>query len=89
VSETIKISKESKEELLRIAAELQAREGRKVALDDAIRYLLSKGEGAKRPELLDAACKKAEGFERAYKEMISERRKDEERTRRNETSMLR
>ena len=39
MSETIKISKESKEELLRIAAELQAREGRRVDLDDAIRYL--------------------------------------------------
>jgi hypothetical protein len=89
VSETIKIPKESEEELLRITAELQAREGRKVDMDDAIRYLLSKGGRAKRPELLDAACKKAEGFERAYKEMISERRRDEERTRRNETSMLR
>jgi len=29
-----------------------------VDLDDVIRYLLSKGGRAKRPELLDAACKK-------------------------------
>ncbi|MEM0118120.1 MAG: hypothetical protein QXV32_06710 [Conexivisphaerales archaeon] len=80
--ETIKISKEAKEELLRVAAELQAKEGRRVDLDEAIKYLLTKGGRAKRPELLDAACKKTEGFETAYQEMMTERRRYEERTHR-------
>ena len=82
VSETIKVSKEAKEGLVRVAAALQAQEGRRVDLDEAIRHLLSTGGRAKRPELLDAACRPAEGFEEAYAGMIGERRKDEERTRR-------
>jgi hypothetical protein len=44
VSETIKVSKEAKKELVRVAAELQAREGRRVDLDEAIKHLLRSGK---------------------------------------------
>lgn len=81
MSETIKISKEAKEELVRVAASLQAKEGRRVDLDEAIRHLLSKGR-TKNPALLEAACRPIPGFEKAYREMMAEREKDEERTRR-------
>jgi hypothetical protein len=44
VSETIKVSKEAKEELVRVAAALQAREGRRVDLDEALKHLLKTGK---------------------------------------------
>ena len=40
VSTTIKVSKSTKERLVRVAAKLQKRYGRRVSLDEAIRYLL-------------------------------------------------
>jgi predicted CopG family antitoxin len=74
---TISVTKDVKEALLRIASELQTRWGRRVDLNEVIRYLINKG--VKKPDLLDKACEPIEGFEEAYKELKEERRKDEER----------
>ena len=40
MSTTIKVSKSTKERLVRVAAKLQKRYGCRVSLDEAIRYLL-------------------------------------------------
>jgi predicted CopG family antitoxin len=77
---TISVTEDVKEALLKIAAELQMKLGRRVDLNDAIRYLLR--THVKRPVFLDEACRPIPGFEDAYKELRKERMGDEERTRR-------
>jgi len=76
---TISVTEDVKEALLRVASELQMKMGRRVDLNEAIRYLLSRN---KRPDLLEEACKPAPGFEEAYRELVEGRREDEERARR-------
>jgi predicted CopG family antitoxin len=73
---TISVTEDVKEALLKIASELQLKLGRRVDLNEAIRYLLTKG--IKRPDLLEKACRPISGFEDAYKELRKERMKDEE-----------
>jgi hypothetical protein len=77
---TISVTEDVKEALLRVASELQLKWGRRVDLNEAIRYLISKG--IKRPDLLERACRPVPGFKEAYKELRRERTKDEERARR-------
>lgn len=77
---TISVTEDVKEALLKIASELQLKLGRRVDLNEAIRYLLTKG--IKRPELLEQACRPIAGFDDAYKELRKERMEDEERARR-------
>lgn len=77
---TISVTEDVKERLLKIASELQLKWGRRVDLNEAIRYLLSKE--VRRPDLLDKACQPVEGFAETYGELRNERRKDEERARR-------
>jgi predicted CopG family antitoxin len=76
---TISVTEDVKEALLKVASELQIKLGRRVDLNEAIRYLLARN---KRPDLLEEACKPAPGFEEAYRELVEGRRKDEERARR-------
>ena len=76
---TISVTEDVKEALLRVASELQLRLGRRVDLNEAIRYLLLRD---KRPELLEEACRPVPGFEDAYRELMGERRRDEEEARR-------
>ncbi|MCC5998430.1 MAG: hypothetical protein LM573_05070 [Thermofilum sp.] len=76
---TISVTEDVKEALLRVASELQLKLGRRVDLNEAIRYLLIK---KRRPELLEEACKPVAGFEEAYRDLLEGRKKDEERTRR-------
>ncbi|MEM0272756.1 MAG: hypothetical protein QW514_09475 [Thermoprotei archaeon] len=73
VSETIKISKEAKEGLIRVAASLQAREGRRVTLDEALKYLL-RGR-VQRLELLEAAFEAVPTLR--VEDLYKERRRDE------------
>jgi len=73
---TISVTEDVKEALLKIASELQLKLGRRVDLNEAIRYLLTKG--IKRPDLLEKACRPISGFEDAYKELRKERMKDKE-----------
>jgi hypothetical protein len=78
MSETIKISKEAKEELVRVAASLQAREGRRVNLDDAIKHLLRTGR--RRPEVLSSLFGAVPSL--GLEDLSEEREKDERRTKR-------
>jgi len=77
---TISVTEDVKEALLKVASELQLKLGRGVDLNEAIRYLLTRGK--KDPNLLEEACKPIPEFELAYRELIEERRKDEGRARR-------
>jgi predicted CopG family antitoxin len=77
---TISVTEDVKEALLKIASELQIKRGRRIDLNEAIRYLLNMR--VKRPDLLEEACKPVPGFEEAYEELKKERMKDEERARR-------
>lgn len=54
VSTTITVSESLRAELLRLAAELQMRLGRKVDYEDVIRYLIS--QGRRDVQLLRSAC---------------------------------
>ncbi|MGB9759550.1 MAG: VapB-type antitoxin [Thermoproteota archaeon] len=74
---TISVTEDVKEALLKIASELQIKRGRRVDLNEAIRYLLNMR--VKRPDLLEEACKPVHGFEEAYEELKKERMRDEER----------
>jgi hypothetical protein len=75
---TISVTEDVKEALLKVAAELQMKLGKRVDLNEAIRYLLTRN---KRPDLLEEACRPVPGFEEAYRELVRERGKDEERAR--------
>ena len=76
----IRVSESTKRELLRYAAELQARLGRRVSLDEAIASLLR--EARRRPDLLLMACSPAPSPEKMIRELYEERRRDEERAKR-------
>jgi len=78
VSTTIKVSKITKERLVRVAAKLQERYGRRVDLDEAIRYLLELEE--RRPELLDSIVGSVPTL--SIEELYQERKRDEERIKR-------
>lgn len=77
----IRVSESTKRELLRYAAELQAKLGRKVSLDEAIANLLREAKG-KRPDLLLMACSPVPLPEEVIEELYRERRRDEERAKR-------
>lgn len=77
---TIAVTDDVKEMLLRVASELQLKFGRKVDLNDAIRYLAT--NKGRKPELLEIVTKPVHGFNEAYKELIEERRRDERRANR-------
>ncbi|RLG50961.1 MAG: hypothetical protein DRN96_06455 [Thermoproteota archaeon] len=76
----IRVSEAVKRELVRYAAELQAKLGRKVSLDMAISFLLREVR-VRRPNLLFEACVEGDG-EEALRVLYSERAGDEERARR-------
>lgn len=76
VSETIKVSKETKHSLIKVAARLQESTGKRVNFDQAIQHLISLSE--KRPDLLDKAFGSVRGLN--LQELYKERRLDEQRT---------
>lgn len=81
VMTTIAVTDEVKEKLLKVASELQIKLGRRVDLDEALRFVLSERE--KKPWLLDAACRHVPDAEKVAKEALDElyreRKLDEER----------
>lgn len=79
MSETIKLSKETKEGLLRVAAEIQARTGRRTSFDEAIRHLLESGR-MKRSELLASMFGIAPHV--TVEDLLKEREIDERRSKR-------
>lgn len=78
MSVTIRVSRLTKEMLTRVAARLQERYGRRVDLDEAIRYLLGLEE--RRPELLESVVGSVPSL--SVEELYEERKRDEERARR-------
>ncbi len=78
MSESIKVSKHTKESLLRVAARLQERVGRRVDLDEAVAHLLM--DHHKRSDLLERVFASVPKL--AVKELYRERRLDEARARR-------
>src|SRR2546428_12789894 len=60
---TVAVTEEVKRRLLRVASELQLKLRRKVDLNEAISYLLTREK--RRPDLLDAASRPIPGFEEA------------------------
>jgi len=78
MSETVKVSKETKKTLFRVASRLQARSGRRVNLDEAINHLLGLEE--RNPALLDEAFRSIPKL--GVQELYEERRVDEARVKR-------
>ncbi|MGI0081204.1 MAG: VapB-type antitoxin [Nitrososphaerales archaeon] len=78
VSETIKVSKETKRSLVKVAARLQESVGKRVDFDEAIQHLMSLSE--KRPDLLDKAFGSIPGLK--VQDLHRERRADEQRAKR-------
>ncbi len=75
MSETIKVSKQTKQSLTRVAARLQEKTGKRVDFDEAIRHLLAKSEN--KPELLDKIFGSVPRMK--TEDLYSERRLDEKR----------
>ena len=82
VSSTIKVSKDTKDSLTKVAARLQEKSGKRVDLDEAIRHLLSTSNQSEeiKPELLDKLFGSVPQL--SVKDLHSERRLDEQRFRR-------
>ncbi len=78
MSETIKVSKETKHSLIKVAARLQESTGKRVDFDEAIKHLMELSE--KRPDLLDKAFGSVPGLKK--EDLYRERRLDELRAKR-------
>lgn len=78
---TIAVAEDVKRELLRVAAELQLKLGRKVDLNEAVRYLVAQRR-RRDPMLLKEACRPQGGARAAIDELWAERIRDDERTER-------
>ena len=78
---TIAVSEENRAKLLRIARELQKNLGKKVSFDEVISYLVGLyEEKQRRLEFFRLFCEPVEGasFEKAYRELVRARRKEEQ-----------
>lgn len=75
----ITIEDETKEELLKVAAQLQNRRREKINYDTTIKFLLENYQKIKDQERLRQACQKVEGInvDEVLEELYEERRKDE------------
>lgn len=74
---TISVTEDVKQKLLKVASELQLKLGRRVDLNDALRFLVD--ERGKNVELLEEACKPVIGVKEALEELQKERKHDENR----------
>lgn len=74
---TISVTDDVKQKLLKVASELQIKLGRRVDLNDAVRYLLDHGE--KNIQLLEKACIPTASAKEALDELEMERQLDEAR----------
>jgi septal ring factor EnvC (AmiA/AmiB activator) len=79
---TVSITEEVKAQLVKIAADLQKKKGRRVDLNEAIEYLVS-ARREKRPDLLEKTLAAIpHHYDSDYKLLTTERRKDELRSKR-------
>ena len=85
MSETIRVTKQTKEALLRVAARLQGQKGKRIDFDEAINHLIEQ-EGRNAPEsfmkFVGSAKKKGVNSTLLVGDLIKERRLDELRAKR-------
>ncbi|MGI0090641.1 MAG: hypothetical protein ACREBS_02930 [Nitrososphaerales archaeon] len=83
MSETIRVTRQTKEALLRVAARLQERKGRRVDFDEAINHLVTL-EGSRGPDSFMKFVGSVKGIKGAdlRSELAKERRLDELRAKR-------
>jgi len=75
---TIQVGEDTKIRLLKLAAKLQLELGRKVSIDEAIRFLLRKRKN--KDKLMSFfGCLKGRDIREAYKQLQELRREEEER----------
>ncbi|MFX0139640.1 MAG: hypothetical protein ACFFDN_38730 [Candidatus Hodarchaeota archaeon] len=76
---TITIDEKTKEELLKIAAELQIKRKEKINYDSAIKFLIENYMKKKNASKLKTACKKINGvvIDSVINDLYKERKKDE------------
>ena len=79
MSDTIKVSKETKQSLIRIAARLQENTGKRVDFDETIQHLMSL-TGDKKPDLLDKVFGSVPALR--TRDLYEERRLDKRRAKR-------
>lgn len=82
---TISISSDVRDELLKYAAELQLKFGKRVDLEEAVRHLLSLRK-PRDPRLLREACKPIHAGKSVLNELLEERKRDEHRLERKISS---
>jgi len=74
---TISVTEDVKQKLLKVASELQIKVGRRVDLNEALRFLLEQRQ--KNPKMLEEACKPTMDAQEAIDELQRERKLDETR----------
>jgi predicted CopG family antitoxin len=74
---TISVTEDVKQKLLKVASELQIKLGRRVDLNEALRFLVDQRE--KNLQLLEEACRPTTGVKEAVEELGRERKLDETR----------
>ena len=74
---TISVTDDVKQELLKVASEMQIKLGRRVDLNEVVRYLEDQRE--KSPQLLEKACIPTISAKEALDELGAQRRLDEAR----------
>jgi predicted CopG family antitoxin len=74
---TISVTEDVKQKLLKVASELQIKLGRRVDLNEALRFLVDQRE--KNLQLLEEACIPTTGVKEAVEELGRERKLDEAR----------
>ena len=72
---TISVTEDVKQKLLKVASELEIKLGRRVDLNEALRFLVDQRE--KNPQLLEEACSPTLGAKEAVEELERERKLDE------------
>ncbi|BDC18690.1 VapB-type antitoxin [Acidianus sp. HS-5] len=75
---TIRVSKDVKERLFEISAELQLNEGKRVSLNDTIRYLIEFYENNKKKEKDPQLLLSLLGSAKGVKEELERSRKEDE-----------
>ena len=75
---TIRVSKDVKEKLFEISAELQLNEGKRVSLNDTIRYLIEFYENNKKKEKDPKLLLSLLGSAKGVKEELERSRKEDE-----------
>jgi hypothetical protein len=78
VSEVVRVNKDVKEKLVKISAELQLSEGRKVSLNDTIGYLITLYEEKKRTRRNEQSLLSLLGSARGVREVLERSRVEDE-----------